>query len=135
MPSPTESPDGLRCYDCGHRYSYLGTGVHPGRCPACGARGVSPAGTLRVAEDPFPVGPDGLRVDAIDATGRTFSYWIASLSDGVRAQLVRVRVASTVVAPPHDAWPDGLAELVPDGLAETVRAADYQLTAPASVVG
>ncbi|PSQ19165.1 hypothetical protein BRD00_02660 [Halobacteriales archaeon QS_8_69_26] len=134
MPSPTESPDGLRCYDCGHRYSYLGPGVHPGRCPDCGGRGVSPAGTLRVAEDPFPVGR-GLRVDAIDATGRTFGYWVASLSDGIRAQLVRVRVASTIVAPSHDAWPDDMAELVPDALADRVRAADMHLTAPASVVG
>jgi len=134
VPSPTHPPDGLRCFACGHRYAYLGYGVHPGRCPSCDARGVSPAGTLRVSEEPLDVGSTGVRIDAVDATGRTFGYWVDALSDGVRAQIVRVRVASTVVEPAHDAWPDELDGLVPDALDDAVRAADLELTAPASVL-
>lgn len=134
MPSPTDPPDSLRCFDCGHRYAHLGYGVHPGQCPDCGSRGVSPAGTLRISEDPFGVGATGVRFDAVDATGRTFSYWVAALSDGVRAQLVRIRVASTVVEPGHGAWPDDLGDLVPDELPDAVRTADLELTAPASLL-
>ena len=39
-------PTGVRCYECGHEYAHLGTDVHPGRCPQCRSRAVSPAGRL-----------------------------------------------------------------------------------------
>lgn len=87
-----------------------------------------------MAGDPTGVGSAGLRVSAIDATDREFEYWISALGDGVRAQLVGIRVADAVVDPPHDAWPDEVGELVPDALEETVRRADLQLTAPDPVL-
>jgi hypothetical protein len=131
------TPGDLRCYACGHEYDHLGAPPHPGRCPVCEARAASPAGRLASLgpAEAVVAGPGEAthRVDAEDASGRTFSYWLTAL-DGGRAQLVRVGVVDAIVGPRHDAWPDGLPDLVPGWIAEAVAGADLELVAPVTVL-
>lgn len=132
-----QHPGEVECYDCGHRYDYLGEDHHLGRCPSCDARGVTPAGDLHLGSglESVVAGPGNSthRVDAVDATDRVFSYWIATLHD-TRAQLVRVGVADTLVGPTHDAWPDRLADLVPAWLDDAVADAGLELVAPPAIL-
>ncbi len=135
--SGIEPPGSIECFDCGHRYDHLGAGHHPGRCPACRSDGVSAAGPLHPVDDLESVaagpGDSTHRVDATDATGRLFSYWIATLHDR-RAQLVRVGVDDALVGPTHDAWPDRLEDLVPGWLGRAVEEAGLELVAPPAVL-
>lgn len=134
---PTVDADPVRCFACGHAYWFLGHGPHPGVCPGCGARGVSPAGELRVVGTPvsFSTGTEDetFRIDAADDTDRAFHYWVTPVEDGRQARVVRIRVADTVVGPKTDAWPDDLAELVPTGLERAADRADLRLVAPDSI--
>ena len=136
--TPTlQGPGEIRCYDCGHSYDYLGPSSHPGRCPACDAPGVSPAGELtRVGPlTPLVVGPGDSthRIDATDDSGRSFCYWLSTIDDH-RVQLVRVGVEDVVVGPPDDAWPDDLDALIPWWLASVVESASMELVAPAAIL-
>jgi hypothetical protein len=137
-PGPLDQPGGLHCYACGRDYDYLGDGRHEGRCPACDSPAVPPAGDLRVTSDPEPVGSwagDGVvhRVDAVDATGRRFGYWLSTLP-GDRAQLVGVDVDGVGVGPGDDDWPARLPALVPDWLDSVLDVAGLTLVAPDAVV-
>lgn len=138
-PGPLDQPGELHCYDCGHDYDHLGSGHHHGRCPACGSPGVPPTGELRVASDPEPVGAwagDGVvhRVDAVDATGRRFGYWVSALS-GDRAQLVWIDVEGVTIRPGDDAWPGDLPRLVPDWLESVLDVSGLTLVAPDAALG
>lgn len=130
--------DGLRCYACGHVYWHLGRSPHPGICPDCGARGVSPAGELSVVGKPisFATGTEDetFRIDAADDTDRAFHYWVAPVEGGREARVVRIRIGDAVVGPKNDAWPDDLSELVPAGLKRAADRADLHLVAPDSIV-
>ncbi len=134
-PSTIDQPGRLHCFACGHDYDHLGSDPHPGRCPACGSPGVPPAGHLRAASDPRPVESDGAthRIDAVDATGRHFRYWLSALP-GDRAQLVAVDAAGTPIGPAGDRWPTDLPRLVPDWLDTALDAVGLTLVAPATVV-
>lgn len=136
-PDAVAVPGRLRCYACGNEYDYLGAGTHPGGCPACGARDVSPAGDLAVLARPTPVvsgpGDSTHRIDAADDTDRTFTYWIDAIDDD-RAQLVRIGIDEVLVGPTHPAWPGNLDDLVPWWLGRAVRAADMELVAPAAIL-
>jgi hypothetical protein len=127
----------LRCFACGNDYDYLGSPPHPGRCPACGARDVPPAGALERVAGPAPIaagpGESTHRVDAADDTDRTFTYWLTALEGG-RVQLVRIGVEDALVGPTHDAWPEGIRALVPAWLEASLAAADLELVAPAAIL-
>jgi hypothetical protein len=140
-PSTPESDDrttgSLRCFACGNDYDYLGSTPHPGECPACGARDVPPAGDLERVAGPGPIatGPGNSthRVDATDATDRTFTYWLTTLDDD-RVQLVRIGVEDALVGPTHDAWPEEIPALVPEWLAAALSASGLELVAPGTIL-
>ncbi len=94
-----------------------------------------PAGHLRAASDLEPVASDAAthRIDAVDATGRRFRYWLSALP-GDRAQLVAVDAAGIPVGPAGDRWPTDLPRLVPDWLDTALDAVGLTLVAPATVL-
>lgn len=98
-----------------------------------------PAGELRVASDPEPVGTwagNGVvhRVDAVDDTGRRFGYWLSALP-GDRAQLVWIDIEGVTVGPSDDAWPEDLPRLVPEWLDSVLDVSGLTLVAPDAVIG
>ncbi|MFC6838167.1 hypothetical protein [Halomarina ordinaria] len=96
----------LGCHDCGHDYAYIGVDPHPGYCPACGSRAVSPAGAVRLhRHDLEAAAPPGgeVHVTATDESGRDFRYGFRLL-DRHHATLVSVRVAGRPVRRPPQGW-------------------------------
>lgn len=98
----------LTCYSCGHSYDYLGAGSHPGVCPDCGGREVSPAGALDIdtaeaieIESDIEISAEYCRIFGHDDSGREFQWWFAVDGDGDgsdSAFLVRVLIESTAVS-------------------------------------
>lgn len=94
------------CFACGHAYTFVGDDTHPGECPRCESRAVSPAGTLDVDET-VPVDPDNtsgeqVTVYASDATGREYACLVA-VSDG-QPRLQAARVAGANILPTSPYW-------------------------------
>jgi hypothetical protein len=74
----------LRCFRCGAEYSYVGSDVHPGRCPECDSPCVPPAGRLTVEGCRSWESANGLSkiwIQARDDQGRTFEYEVAANDD------------------------------------------------------
>jgi len=90
----------LRCYECRHRYRYLGRGLHPGRCPRCGSHCVSPADEVTVLAT-FEGSTDRERpavtVLAIDERRRHFRYRVRRTGDAL--ELVTLEVDGHIVRP------------------------------------
>lgn len=94
----------LTCYSCGHAYDYLGSGTHPGVCPDCGGREVSPAGTLDIGspeaieiESGIEISTEYSRLCGTDDSGREFQWWFAVDEADDSALLVRVLIESTAI--------------------------------------
>ena len=93
----------LRCFDCGCEYGYLGSKPHPGRCPSCDSRCVSPAGELVIVDVEkwqSATGLSKLWVDAIDERDRRFRFEIAA--NGPEGKVVAVIVEGTAFNPAID---------------------------------
>ncbi|MFC6724290.1 hypothetical protein ACFQE1_07865 [Halobium palmae] len=126
--SARPADDRLRCYQCDHRYSYLGDDQHPGVCPDCGSRLVSFAGEPRaVAPREGLAGGSARRLSPVfkvivsDETDRRFEYFVALPErggDGPVPILRYVRVEDHRTYPTGENWDDGL---VPRGLLHVVR--------------
>ncbi|MWV38516.1 hypothetical protein GRS80_01625 [Natrialba sp. INN-245] len=98
----TESPR-LRCYECGCQYGYLGSNPHPGRCPSCGSRCVSPAGELvviNVEKWQNATGLSKIWVETIDERDRQFRFEIVAA--GSEGKVVTVTVGDAVLDPAMD---------------------------------
>lgn len=128
-PSTTDYDRELKCYECDTEYTYLGTGEHPGRCPACSGRAVSFTG------DPQAVAPrEGLsdgsarrlaplfKITVSDATDRQFEYFVAYAGDDAEGHalpaLQYVRIDDHRIHATAEEWDDGL---VPRCLLHVVR--------------
>lgn len=88
-----QTPADLRCFECAHEYVYLGDGAHPGRCPCCRSRAVSPAGRLEVAtvvESHSADGSSPLTVLATDETSRSFLVELESAGGRLAVDLVQI---------------------------------------------
>lgn len=88
-----QTPADLRCYECAHEYVHLGDGDHPGRCPRCRSRAVSPAGRLEVAtvvESHSADGSSPLTVLATDETYRSFLVELESAGGRLAVDLVQI---------------------------------------------
>lgn len=114
----------LRCFACGHRYQYLGTGVHPGVCPSCGLRAVSFAGSVEVtavnAGD--ALGQEGMaEVSLEDATDRVVTFYVTLDEDEQVASLYVARIEDTRLTPQSPHWSSAL---VPDALRTFIASAD-----------
>ncbi|MFC4360451.1 hypothetical protein ACFO0N_21100 [Halobium salinum] len=119
----------LRCYECGHDYTYLGTGSHPGRCPSCDGRVVTFAGEPQ-AVTPRTAGTEGettrlsplFKITVHDATDRQFEYFVAYPEAGADRRPVPilryVRVGDHRVHATADHWDD---RLVPQCVLHLVR--------------
>ncbi len=93
----------LRCFDCGYEYGYLGSKPHPGRCPSCDSRCVSPAGELVVVDVKKWQNATGLSkiwVHTIDERDRRFRFEIAAA--GCEGKVVAVIVGETAFDPAID---------------------------------
>lgn len=110
---------GLRCFQCGHTYDYLGDGVHPGSCPQCEGRVVSFAGEPRAVAPRTGTGDSASRrlsplfkVTVCDATDRQFEYFIAYPEGGESQRpmpiLRYVRVGDHRVHATAEHWDDRL---------------------------
>ena len=92
----------LTCFNCDHKYAYLGAHPHPGVCPECGERTVSPSSEISL-EDIEVYTPDAgnhdlmLRIPGEDASGRVYEYWLCADVDEDDAILVRVTIAGQPV--------------------------------------
>jgi DNA-directed RNA polymerase subunit RPC12/RpoP len=107
-PGRTDRP--LRCFSCDNRYDYLGRGAHPGRCPACGSRVVTPAEpvALSTVESVRPAGERPVvHATGEDATGRSLRVYLHAEpgSDGLVPSMVGI---DEYVVDADDAWVDGL---------------------------
>ena len=87
------SGDALRCYECGHRYRYLGRGLHHGRCPRCSSHCVPPAGEVTVlaqldgsADRERPA----VTVLAIDERCRHFRYRVRRTEEPLELETLEV---------------------------------------------
>lgn len=128
------SPNGdIRCYECDHEYQYLGDGPHPGGCPECGSRAVSPSGMLRFGTPMGSTPATGhtdvdelVKLIATDATDRVFIYRFALLESGARrvARLVRIEVCGRVI---HPTTAGGTILLTPDPVQEALHQYDNTL--------
>ncbi|AFZ73263.1 hypothetical protein [Natronobacterium gregoryi] len=93
----------LRCFECGCEYGYLGSKPHPGRCPSCDSRCVSPAGELVVVDVETWQNATGLSkiwVHTIDERDRRFRFEIAPA--GREGKVVAVIVEGTALDPAID---------------------------------
>ena len=98
-------PADIRCFECDHSYAYLGDGTHPGQCPRCRSRAVSPAGRFEsaaVVEAPPTDDPPRLTVVGTDETYRTFLLEL-ECDDNRRVTVTLVQIEELVV--PGDALP------------------------------
>ncbi|WP_254547056.1 hypothetical protein [Halomarina pelagica] len=111
---------GVRCYRCGIEYAYVGSEAHPGRCPECGSRAVSPAGRVVLRRHDLEAarraGGEAV-VYASDASGRDYRYAL-SLLDATTAVVASIRIEEESVARPDGGWP---AELVPEPVRRVLR--------------
>jgi len=83
----------LYCYDCGNEYGHVGTGPHPGRCPACDSVCVPPAGELTVVDRLSWQSANGLSkawIHTVDDHDRPFTFEVAA--KGSHGKLVAVHV-------------------------------------------
>lgn len=106
---------GLQCADCGHRYGYLGSEPHPGRCPACDSRAVPPAGDLELTAGRLLPAWAGVDLRFRDASGRVFAYALTAV--GPRTFTI---LEATVDGTAATADPGPDSPLVDDGLGETL---------------
>lgn len=110
---------GLRCYECGHEYGYIGSTPHPGRCPACDSHCVSPAGELMITDLKQwhnATGLSKLWVYTMDEQGRQFTFKVVA-NDG-SGKLVAIAVEGI----PLDPAPDRSLQRPPDVVSEAVAA-------------
>ncbi|MFC6731709.1 MULTISPECIES: hypothetical protein [unclassified Haladaptatus] len=115
----------LTCYRCGHQYDYLGTTPHPGRCPACDSRAVTPAGNLVVVgtETDTDGDPPVVRLQATDGSDRTFRFTFEITGEG-KVALRRLLVDNTLIRSPDGTWPEAV---VAEPIRETLADAGYSL--------
>ena len=95
----------IDCFACGHGYTFVGDGVHPGVCERCGERAVSPAGVLDVTGEHVDRNFDGsetLTLDAQDDSGREFTFTV-EVGDGAPC-LRAVEIAGKRVRPDSPYW-------------------------------
>ncbi|MFC7157411.1 hypothetical protein ACFQPA_18440 [Halomarina halobia] len=115
-----ERTPGVRCYRCGITYAYIGSEVHPGRCPECGSRAVSPSGRVVLRRHDLEADRrdgDEAVIYASDASGREYRYALALL-DGAHAVLASLRVDEESIRRPRRGWP---AELLPEAVRRALR--------------
>ena len=109
---------GLRCYECGHEYGYIGSQPHSGQCPACDSYCVSPAGELMVTDLKQwhnATGLSKLWVYTMDEQGRQFTFEIVA-NDG-RGKLVSVIVEGLALDPACEISLQRFPDVVSDAVA------------------
>jgi hypothetical protein len=101
----------LNCHRCGTAYGYIGEGLHPARCPACGSPCVAPAGHLTVRDSSTWKSANGLSkiwIRTVDERGRPFEFEFTAHRG--RGKLVRLKVDGISVDPASD---ESLADIPP----------------------
>lgn len=99
----------LDCYACGHGYTFVGAGAHPGRCERCESQAVSPAGVLDVSLADVDRNYDGTETvvfDARDESDREYAF-VVEVGDGT-PELETVEIAGKRVTPDSPYWGTGL---------------------------
>lgn len=112
----------LHCYDCGHDYDHIGSGNHPGVCPACGSRAVSLSGdpTVRdVFEDDGLSDAEMTSINVVveDDTDRAITFVAKSFEGSVRLELAILGSGARIQAG-AEAW---RSSLVPESVVETLE--------------
>ena len=93
----------LNCHRCGTAYGYIGEGLHPAQCPACGSPCVAPAGHLTVRDSSTWKSANGLSkvwIRTVDERGRPFEFEFAAHRG--RGKLVGLKVDGIEVDPSSD---------------------------------
>ena len=93
---PVQRP-AISCYICDRETSYIGSEPHPGTCPQCGSRAVSPAGEIDL-DEPEAIIIEGdkvlteemFRVQGTDASDREFQFWF--IEDDTEPALMRLSI-------------------------------------------
>ncbi|MFC4553522.1 MULTISPECIES: hypothetical protein [Halorussus] len=101
----------LACFACGHEYDYLGAGPHPGECPACGSRLVSPAGDFEITASKANrmwTAHVSVQVQATDESGREWLFTFQYDDGEESARLKTVRIDGQLLDSRSDNWGDAL---------------------------
>lgn len=103
----SESSRPLSCYNCGHNYWFLGKNRHPGQCPRCRSRLVTPASEIRIitSQTADADGDAVVQLTGTDDSGRLFQYWFRT-EPGHEAVCTRVDVCGDSLSLDVDGdWP------------------------------